>query len=259
MFYFLIISNTISHQNGFTFANDELLELPLANATTISLSANENDTFIGSSIQKLRELYHHEIDMLHEFAHDLKDWEHSLFADINRRLDKVKSSIIKGKIRLLFTFLGVSCVVLELLQDLLQHVPFIYKIIGKLSGKHGVLLLALQHLFQTVDEILDGMDEGVQLLEQQERQNKLKQKLRHDYASEKDAALAYDDIARELLGPLAAVNFSTKDDASDPYKTGIRSAYRGIFWNPNTQSWNVNEAALGLVDKVEGEVGHTTA
>jgi hypothetical protein len=76
-------------------------------------------------------------------------------------------------------------------------------------------------------------------------QTKRKQRI-GSYASEEDAARAYDCAAVQAHGPGAKRNFPGEDNSEPPVTLGeerkkrISSHYVGVFWNKANSSWNVN-------------------
>jgi len=168
-------------------------------------------------------------------------------------VSKIVHEVTHGKIKALLVAGSAFLVFLELFEEVAKEVPILDRFIGhKLATvHHGVFLLTLSHLITTISEVLKATEESVEIKKELKLEEMIHQLSHQHFATETDAAVAFDQLAVRAFGRGAATNFPTAvfknhihlDSAGQlPQK---KSKFRGVVWDNDKSAWIVPSVAFG--------------
>lgn len=142
---------------------------------------------------------------------------------------------------------------IDLFEDVVETIPLLRKLSGRVGVHHSVLLLTASHMLHHSEDVLKGFDEQQSYHDKIEREKYIKKVLATKYKSAEDAAVAHDKAivaVHKTEFPLAAaLNY--------PYRipeymsvSGIKSVkysikHKGIYQDQRDNCWRVCDLSIG--------------
>lgn len=153
--------------------------------------------------------YSGEGDSVSSPSHTPLDTTISSFPEAQKKKKKKLLFGLGGKLsfKLLLTTTCVCCVLVDLLEELLNEIPYLKKFVGNVGVHHGVMLLTITHVWSHVtdfSEKLEDMDTENKEIEKKNNVENFVQKL---YKTEDAAAHAYDLVTLYTVGKSGSLNF----------------------------------------------------
>lgn len=188
--------------------------------------------------------------------------------------------INKGRIKAILTVTCVVCTAIDLLEEMINDLPFFKHLAGSVGVHHGVLFLTMSHLIHHITDFTENLETLEDAQMQAKKKSFLTLVTEKLYSSEVAAAQAYDRAALALYGKSASLNFNEnlfrkidmdvwiKEFTSYPPSfsgiTGVTtsidkpieypevgaklSKFRGVYWNSGGNAWQVPMVALEADD-----------
>ena len=168
------------------------------------------------------------------------------FVDLMRR--KLKDTLSK----LCFMF-----ILIDLFEEVVETIPFLRKLSGRVGVHHSMLLLTVSHMLHHSEDVLKGFEEQQNHHEKIEREKYIKQVLDQQYRSAEEAAIAHDKaivaVYKTEFPLAAALNYP---DRIPEYLSvsGIKSVkysikHKGIYKDQRDNCWRVCELSIGKPTK----------
>ena len=187
----------------------------------------------------------------------------------------------RSRLKLVLTITCALCVAIELLEEMINDIPFLRHIVGQVGVHHGVLLLTVNHLVHHITDFTESIESLEDAQENAKKNSFVTSVAEKLFISDATAAHAYDKIALVRFGKSAAVNFNEnllkvidldnwilefsthspktlgvigstsaikKPLATAPQKT---SKFRGVIWNNDKSAWQVPLIAVDDPDDDE--------
>jgi hypothetical protein len=168
-----------------------------------------------------------------------------------KNLKKVQHKLFLGNCKAVLTGLCGFSILAQICEEILADIPAIAKnpFFSKLSTNmklsFGVLLLTTSHFLHNILELYDTYDTHQEIEEEKDKYEFALQYLHKVYANEKEAAKAFDLVAKKLYGPKAVTNFHEGDNA---LKRKKKSGFRGVIWCPSSNNWRLDSAIIATHD-----------
>ena len=163
---------------------------------------------------------------------------HHSHKKVEKGIKTVQKKLVTGKFRAVMSLICGFCILVEFFEDVLDEyeIPFFLKIKKHTHLGVGLLLLTLSHVLHSLVEILDTLEDQSAIIEEREKLKEALVFFQGSYASEEEAAKAYDAAALTLFGYNTFTNFVINQE---DYMTK-RSKFRGVIWNNIEQCWKVD-------------------
>lgn len=182
----------------------------------------------------------------HHFSQSTLDTYSLLKREV--REDRPNNFIQNTKFKLILTTFCTACVVFELLETVMEQIPSFHKFAKYIMKLNiGILFLCITQSLQLLDDLLDKLEEQHKAAEESELEEQVNLLLQQKFATEVEAARAYDRAAVEIYAHAAHLNFiypnlEKDENGSPPRKL---SKYRGVKFVNQANAWQVDGTYLG--------------
>jgi len=161
--------------------------------------------------------------------------------------------IIRRSLKDALSKLCFMFVLIDLFEEVVETIPFLRKLAGRVGVHHSMLLLTMSHMLHYSEDVLKGLEEQQNHRDKIEKENYIKIVLNQKFRSAEEAAVAHDKaivaVYKKEFPLAAALNYPERIpeylsvDGIKSVKYSVK--HKGIYKDQKDNCWRVCDLSIG--------------